>query len=329
VFLVYVTVGGPRRRSMVLRRYGVLALTVAAIAVLFAVTPTDPSSSAASPRHFQRVYSSPYIWVYLSYLAFPFVDVIRLSRRFTTLSPPAFVRLALRIAAVGGVCGVAYVVVRASVLAADELGADLADWEARVAAPLYLVTASLMMLAATIPSWGPPLSAGWAWLGRRRRLHRLRPLWQALHAAYPEIALLPPTSSLSELLDPRDVDLRLYRRVIEIRDGQLALWPYLRPEVVELARRHAQNAGLAGCRLGAAVVAASIAAALAARADAEAGAGGFRGGRSPPEDDPPDLDAEAVWLEAVSHAFATSPVPRAVLRDLRRRLPDLPPQVPR
>jgi hypothetical protein len=41
----------------------------------------------------------------------------------------------------------------------------------------------------------------------------------------PEIALLPPRPPLIELLDPRDVDFRLRRRVIEIRDGLLDVRP--------------------------------------------------------------------------------------------------------
>jgi hypothetical protein len=60
-----------------------------------------------------------------------------------------------------------------------------------------------------------------------RSLLALRPLWTAMRDAFPEVILFTPRRAVIELSGVDDVHLRLYRRVIEIRDGMLALRPYL------------------------------------------------------------------------------------------------------
>jgi hypothetical protein len=58
-------------------------------------------------------------------------------------------------------------------------------------------------------------------------LYALRPLWQTMRRAYPDIILFPRRRALLELSGVDDVHVRLYRRVIEIRDGLLALREHL------------------------------------------------------------------------------------------------------
>ncbi|NJQ16250.1 MAB_1171c family putative transporter [Streptomyces bohaiensis] len=93
-----------------------------------------------------------------------------------------------------------------------------------VATLLSAVTALLVLAGTTVTLWGGPLAApGRHWRARRR--HRaLGPLWRALHAAAPEIALAPAP----ERLRPgwRTAEFALYRRVIEIHDGLLLLRPH-------------------------------------------------------------------------------------------------------
>ena len=127
---------------------------------------------------------------------------------------------------------------------------------------------------------------------------RLRPLWQAVRAAVPEIAL-PPGPSVG-------IGYRLYRRVIEIRDGQLALRPYSDPQAVAMAESEARREGVTGADLGATIEAALLAIAISAR---ESGL--------PRHDDPDHLPPmrsseqladEVDWLVRVSQMFARSPI---------------------
>lgn len=92
-----------------------------------------------------------------------------------------------------------------------------------------------------------------------RALHRLRPLWRSLHAVEPSVAL--PGAGWWTLMTPGGQRLRLVRRVIEIRDIELALCAYADLDVTESRRRtltaradrrHAAEAVDHACRLQAA-----------------------------------------------------------------------------
>ncbi|MEV6304755.1 DUF6545 domain-containing protein [Actinoplanes sp. NPDC051861] len=149
------------------------------------------------------------------------------------------------------------------------------------------------MLASMIRTAGSP-ARDRAWPRTRRRVRTvlaayrmlivLRPLWSAMRSAFPEVVLWRPARSAVELRGVAGVRLRLYRRVIEIRDGMLALRDHL-------------PAGTAP--EGAAAEARAIAAALSRLAAGE-----------PPADPPgrwapvgPDMADEIAWLSRVSVAY--------------------------
>ncbi|MCA6094064.1 hypothetical protein LE181_18090 [Streptomyces sp. SCA3-4] len=75
---------------------------------------------------------------------------------------------------------------------------------------------------------------------RTRRDHRrtyrgLAPLWRDLTSASPDV-VLRPDNRLSALAMP--LQLRLYRRVIEIRDAMIVLRNYVTPATLDAVRRH-------------------------------------------------------------------------------------------
>lgn len=81
----------------------------------------------------------------------------------------------------------------------------------------------LQMFGWTVPSWGPKLGALKRWLVNYRDYLRLAPLWRAVARAAPEVTLEPTRHPLPDWVPPRRLEYHLYRRVIEIRDGQLIL----------------------------------------------------------------------------------------------------------
>jgi hypothetical protein len=134
-------------------------------------------------------------------------------------------------------------------------------------------------------------------LGEYRSLLVLRPLWTAMRDAFPEVILFSPGRAVVELAGVDDVRLRLYRRVIEIRDGMLVLRPYLCGGVPETPQAEA----------------AAIAEALRRRAR----------GVAPSAESPgfapvgPEMADEVAWLSRVSRAYrrgtvtpAAAPTPR-------------------
>ncbi|MCZ4102394.1 hypothetical protein C8250_036265 [Streptomyces sp. So13.3] len=164
-----------------------------------------------------------------------------------------------------------------------------------------------------------PTPAGWlrAWHGYRR----IGPLWTAMHAALPEITLAGPALRLGRIL-PLGAQFALYRRIIEIRDGHLALRPYFHPEVAAWTAE-AEGSGLdaASERLAPIVEAATIAAALeAARSGRRSTPGGCEG-YVPPKVRA-SVEAEAAWLMQVSDAFIGSPAVERVRCRVRAGLVD-------
>jgi hypothetical protein len=134
--------------------------------------------------------------------------------------------------------------------------------------------------------------------------------------AAPEIALAPPSSAFADALTVRDLGFRLYRRVIEIRDGGLALRPYLDPGLADRVRATCRAAGLPEQDARAVVEAACLAAALDARGRGEVVRStqpipGTEGGA--------DVASEVALLERVAICYRRSPIVRAVRARQQRR----------
>ncbi|MFF4361059.1 MAB_1171c family putative transporter [Streptomyces sp. NPDC001604] len=88
----------------------------------------------------------------------------------------------------------------------------------------------LFLLGVSYPGAATRLAAVRVRRQHRRMYHRLGPLWQMLHEAYPEHSLyrMPATPWRDRLL-PLGLHRRYYRRVIECRDGLVRISPYLAP----------------------------------------------------------------------------------------------------
>jgi hypothetical protein len=137
---------------------------------------------------------------------------------------------------------------------------------------------------------------------------RLYPLWAVLRRAIPEI-VLPPDPAMR-----RSIRYRLYRRVIEIRDAQLALRPYAEPERIARAVAAARSSGLAEDAVTAVAEAAAVVTSVRSR---------FRGcpgraealpaehpGAAPCSEPGTDVGAEAARLITVSRAIRRSRIVR-------------------
>jgi hypothetical protein len=120
----------------------------------------------------------------------------------------------------------------------------------------------LVIAGSTLPFLADRATRAGAWWLAYRNLRRLYPLWAALYAATPGIALDPPSSRMIDRFRLRDVQLRLYRRVIEIRDGRLALAVHLDPGVIARERAQALSVGLSPVDADAAGEAAALLVAL-------------------------------------------------------------------
>jgi hypothetical protein len=158
---------------------------------------------------------------------------------------------------------------------------------------------------------------------RARWQHRaLEPLWSALRSAVPGIVLDdellgdgPEPAPGRGRLPLRHAEFALYRRIIEIRDGQLALRAHLPAEAPQWAAAAVGAPGGARGRLrrpvpaGAVLEAALLAAALETRRAGRRPGGDPAAGWAPqPVPGTGTVAAEAAWLLRVAAAFAHAPV---------------------
>jgi len=238
-------------------------------------------------------------WVVLeTFLAAVLITVAPLFWRVARDAPAGLPRLGLRAIAVGQVVVALYAADKAMLVVIHSAGApvDFTTVEP-VATAVQAVGTLLAVGGALAPATRRTRSAASAY----RSLLALRPLWTAMRDAFPEVILFTPRRAVIELAGVDDVHLRLYRRVIEIRDGMLALRPYL-----------PSAPGAPGDP--AVAEATAIALALHRRAAGEPPAGHDEGWAPVG----PEMADEVAWLSRVSRAYrrvrltpdAVAPIPR-------------------
>ncbi|MFJ9785173.1 MAB_1171c family putative transporter [Amycolatopsis sp. NPDC101161] len=161
---------------------------------------------------------------------------------------------------------------------------------------LAATTIGFVTAGATLSAWSPAVSSVLGRVRAYRAYRRIEPLWTALRAAVPGIALDPGRGLAG------GAEFALYRRVIEIRDGHLALRAHFDPDLPARVETAARRAGVRDADLAPTVEAVVLAAAI------EAGREGrrFEPARGEPGDlaeADADVEAEAAWLVRVSRAW--------------------------
>jgi hypothetical protein len=169
---------------------------------------------------------------------------------------------------------------------------------------LAAATIGLVTAGATLSAWSPAVSSVLGRVRAYRAYRRIEPLWTALRAAVPGIALDPGRELAA------GAEFALYRRVIEIRDGHLALRAHFDPDLPARAEEAARRAGVPEEELAPTVEAVNLAAAIeAARSQRRFTPAGEIPDRHPDA----DVEAEAAWLVRVSQAWQRTAVLERVL----------------
>ncbi|MBV9848021.1 MAG: hypothetical protein JOZ47_23580 [Kutzneria sp.] len=186
-------------------------------------------------------------------------------------------------------------------------GLDAVRVATSLTAPLVLAGGLLFVVGISYPAAAGMVATIPVWWSHRRDFTALYPLWRALHDAFPDLQL--PTTRYRRwrrLAWLTRTHRGYYRRVIEIKDGLVQLAAYCSPDDSPAG----DAAGYAR------LVRNAIDAKAAGRAAVSPHPLASRGGQ--------DLNSDARWLVAVSHAFATAAgAPPAGTRRIRaeRRFP--------
>ncbi|MFI0418387.1 MAB_1171c family putative transporter [Spongiactinospora sp. 9N601] len=292
---------GRNARAGIVRYACYLAAALVAMAVLFAAAPTPVDDVRFAARYGAAPWVLEYWLVYALAIVPAFVGVTREGLRCARMAATATLRAGLHLVVAGAAVAMAYQVHKAIYFAARRLEFSYPPVPLNLDALLPPLSLLLLVIGTTMPGWGPRLKVPEAleFAGRYLAYRRLRPLWLALYRAVPEIALVPPAAALSEL-SPVDLRLRLYRRVIEIRDARLALLPYFDPEVAAAARKLAARRGITGRD---AEVLAEAAMLAAATHEKERGRSPRLAGDAPTVPGGGDLESDTEFLDGVARAY--------------------------
>ncbi|MFE9171058.1 MAB_1171c family putative transporter [Streptomyces kebangsaanensis] len=161
-----------------------------------------------------------YLLAFVVSQAVPCVTIFRQCGPYARMTDNASLRQALRLLSVAAVILFLYCLARTVNILTAASGIDIGVWQvaASVFSAVGIVTLSLSL---TMSSWGPPAAKLLEWVRSYRSYRVLYPLWRDLYESSPDIVLEPPGASVL------DLDYRLHRRVVEIRDGWRDLRPYI------------------------------------------------------------------------------------------------------
>lgn len=242
MLLLRLTAPDGRSGVAVARRSVGVAAVVAALWMIFFLAPVEAPTLRFTSRFGNEPLVVAYLALALGYLAWALVDIRRGCRRYS-VEASGFLAAGLRLIGMGCLVGLAYITVKGAALVGLVGGSPLpVEVESTVGRSLAVFAGTLVVVGSTLPATGPLVRSWVSWFTAYRAHRQLYPLWADLVAVTPGIALDPAGSRLGDALRWRDLDVRVYRRVIEIRDGRLALRPYLDAAVGEQALSAAAGA---------------------------------------------------------------------------------------
>ena len=210
--LLYYT-GGDATTPQVHRGGQILLAVLVGMGALFAAAHGHIATTTTAPVTPPPGPITGYWLLLAGTLCWQLADSIRMCLHCARLAPTEWLGVGLLIVAGGCALGIITFLLFASYGWFQAAGAGSLTELDTAGRATAVVSVSLIALGATLPGWGSSLARapGDAWRSWRS-YRRLRPLWRSLCAACPGIALGQRGWN---------VELRLYRRVIEIRDGLL------------------------------------------------------------------------------------------------------------
>ena len=298
---------GPAWHELALPGFATVAITV-----LFVLAPIPAEAPSFTTAYGYLPEITAYWMVTIGYFGITLAALARLSLRYAGRVKRPSLRIGLQVLGVGVALGVAYSLSKLAELVAAQLpNADAAQHLAAATGHALLAVGALTMsVGLLIPALGPRLRAAERAARTYVALRRLQPLWEMLWRATPNILLDPSRARWQDLLAFRQQESRLYRRVIEIEDGLLALRPYMADDVAQDALAVASAAGLVGRDRDATVEACCLAVAVAAKRSGRGPAAAAAASRTTGTQGAADLATEVQLLGQLARVLRRSPVVR-------------------
>lgn len=291
----------PRAKAFQL---GTGLVVAAALAVFFTVTDDGVYSSAdellASPIAEPATIA---YWMLLeAYLGVALTMGGLLLWRVSRGTPTNLLRVGLWLMCAGVALNALFAVYKSAYVLAHAAGVDLPTDAVIAISTNMVLAANLMMVAGVaLPAW----TAAGKVIEARRSMRALAPLWHTIRATFPGMILPVPRKLPTAEGILATARLRLYRRLIEIRDGMLELRGYVPAGVTAEALAYLTDKGVDA---GEAAVLAEACWIEVALREVESGATGGNPGESELHGGD-SVEEEVAWLSRVSRAHSRSPYP--------------------
>ncbi|WP_344446437.1 MAB_1171c family putative transporter, partial [Kitasatospora nipponensis] len=213
----------PETWRRVRRRLALFAVLLAAMTALFLA---GGARRPETPLTFDTTFAPDgaialFLTLYQGLFAFALIDIGRVCLRHGAQLPSGWLRRGVRLIAAGSLTACGYVLCKLVAIGAAWSGTTGLDWLSTALGPLFAA------LGAVLITLGFGCPAGATWARRRQEYRALRPLWDLVFRADQRLALERPRPAWTERLALRDLEWRAARRGLEIRDGQLALRPWV------------------------------------------------------------------------------------------------------
>ncbi|GAB3855422.1 MAB_1171c family putative transporter [Dactylosporangium cerinum] len=201
--------------------YVLLSVTSVAMCVLFVLAPRRPERYDFVYEHAGEPLVTAYAVLTQLGLTVGLACALVLFRPTGRGVAPGALRTGLWLLSAAAVVGLLFMANRVAYQISHTAGSTAMDGTGAQNVSRGLL--AMMLLLFALGGALPALGGLRRWTSRYVALQRLRPLWLELSAAAPGVVLGDPPGRPGELLNLRSVQLRLYRRVIEIRDAQWLL----------------------------------------------------------------------------------------------------------
>ncbi|MGP3999572.1 MAB_1171c family putative transporter [Streptomyces sp. 8N706] len=226
-FYLYSAADRRRANRRALLEAVLLAVVVAVLTWATVATPSSVRGRAHATADMSVTPVAVFFTAAGLYLVYAFAATLRWTWRYAGISErPLSTGLRLTAVSLAGMVVANAIRVLSNVVQWG--GGDFPEGLRKGAAALLALAIPLFVVGVSYSGVATRLAGLRIWWQHRRAYQALRPLWTALHDAFPEDALnRSPTTRWRELLHIRAMHRRYYRRVIECRDGLVRLSPHL------------------------------------------------------------------------------------------------------
>lgn len=223
--------------------------------------------------------------------------------RVSRVTPMSLLRVGLWLMCAGVALNALFAVYKSAYVLAHAAGVGMPTGTiVAISTNMMLVANLLMVSGVAVPAW----TAAAKVVEVRRSMRALAPLWQTIRATFPEMILPVPRELPTAEGILATARLRLYRRLIEIRDGMLELRGYVPAGVTAEALAYLKDKGVSDEE--AAVLAEACWIEVALR-EVRSGATGGKPGDVTSMHGGDNVAEEVAWLSRVSQAHSRSPHP--------------------